>query len=173
MVMEYAPDDLTSAVDRRVAELGFELVDVRQRASRGRTVLQIRIDREGSKPGSGVTADDCATVSRELEAWFDESAMLGARYVLEVSSPGIERPIRFPRHWERYVGQDVRVRVSGRAREKATIVRLPNEGTVVLRFGEKGEEQAVSLKDVKEATLAVDWSKLGRSLARNARKESQ
>ena len=71
------------------------------------------------------------------------------------------------------MGQDVRVRVSGRAREKATIVRLPNEGTVVLRFGEKGEEQAVSFKDVKEATLAVDWSKLGRSLARNARKESQ
>jgi ribosome maturation factor RimP len=171
--MEYAPDDLTSAVDQRVAELGFELVDVRKRVSRGRTVLQIRVDREGSAPGSGVTADDCATVSRELETWFDESAMLGDRYVLEVSSPGIERPIRFPRHWERYVGQDVRIRIQGRGRERATIVSVPEEGTVVLRFGAEGEEQAIPLKEVKDATLAVDWSKLDRSLARNASKESQ
>ena len=171
--MEHAPDDLTSAVDQRVAELGFELVDVRKRRSRGRTVLQIRVDREGSGPGSGITADDCATVSRGLEAWFDESEMLGAGYVLEVSSPGIERPIRFLRHWERYVGQDVRVRIPGRGRERATIVRVPDEGTVVLRFGVQGEEQAIHLKEAKDATLAADWSMLDRSLARKASKESQ
>ena len=171
--MEYAPENLTNAVDRRVAELGFELVDIRRRDLRGRTVLQIRIDVEGSAPGSGVTADDCANVSRELEAWLDGSQMLGARYVLEVSSPGIERPIRFLRHWERFVGQKVRVRVPGRGREIATIVRIPDQSTVMLRFGTNGEEQIVPLKKAKDATLVVDWSTLDRSLARKASKESQ
>ena len=170
--MEYAPDDLTMAVNQRVSELGFELVDVRKRVSRGRIVLQIRVDREGSEPGSGVTADDCAVVSRALEVWFDESAALGDRYVLEVSSPGIERPIRFPRHWERYVGHDVRVKLKDRGRETATIVRVVDEGNVVLKFNNRGDEEKVRLKDIKEATLVVDWSTLDRSVARNASKES-
>ena len=80
--MEYASDDLTEAVDMRVAELGFELVDARKRVSRNRTVLQLRIDRQQAESGGGITADDCAFVSRGLETWFDESGVLGDRYVL-------------------------------------------------------------------------------------------
>ena len=171
--MEYAPENLTDAVDARVTELGFELVDVRKREARGRTVLQVRVDRVDSAPGGGVTADDCATVSRALEVWFDDSEMLGRRYILEVSSPGIERPIRFAKHWERHVGQDIRLRLRGRGRVRATIVRVPDESTVVLRFSAGGEEQAVSLKEASDATLVVDWSMLGRSLTRTVSKESQ
>jgi ribosome maturation factor RimP len=100
-------------------------------------------------------------------------AAAGARYVLEVSSPGIERPIRFLKHWERFVGQKVRVRIPGRGRATATIVSIPDQNTVVLRFGTDGEEQAIPLNEVRDATLAVDWSKLGRPLARKASKESQ
>ena len=170
--MEYAQDDLTEAIDTRLADLGFDLVDVRKRVSRGRTMLQVRIDRAGSAPGSGVTADDCAKVSRDLEVWFDESGMLGERYVLEVSSPGIERPIRFARHWERHVGQDVRVRLRGSGRARATIVRVPDENTVVLRLAESGEERVVAMKDACDAVLVVDWSMLDRSLTRTVSKES-
>lgn len=136
-------------------------------------MLQVRVDREDSAPGNGITADDCATVSRALEEWFDDSGILGERYVLEVSSPGIERPIRFPKHWERFVGSDVRVRISGRRQARATIVKVPDEATVVLRFAEDGVERAVPLKEVRDATLVVDWSNLDRSLTRTVSKESQ
>jgi ribosome maturation factor RimP len=170
--MEYAPEDLIDAVESRVAALGFELVDVRKRVSRGRTVLQVRMDRPDSAPGRGVTADDCAAVSRALEAWFDETGKLGERYVLEVSSPGIERPIRFRRHWERYVGRDIRVRLHGRGGVRATILRVLDENAVVLRLAEGGKEQVVPFKDACDAVLVVDWSKLDRPLTRTVRKES-
>ena len=170
--MEYASDDLTEAVDTRVAELGFELVDVRKRVSRSRTVLQIRVDKQQAESGDGVNADDCAFVSRALESWFDESGVLGDRYILEVSSPGIERPIRFARHWERYVGHDVRLRLGGRGRVKAKIVRVQNGDTVILRLAAAGEEQAVPIEKACDAVLVVDWSNLDRSLTRTESKES-
>jgi ribosome maturation factor RimP len=170
--MEYAPGDLTEAVDKRVSELGFDLVDVRERVSRRRTVLQVRMDRPDAEFGNGVTADDCAMVSRALESWFDETGVLGERYVLEVSSPGIERPIRFARHWKRYVGHDVRLRLGGRGRIKASVVRMQDEKTVVLRFSADGEEHAVPVVEACDAVLVVDWSNLERPLKKTASKES-
>ncbi len=152
-------DDLIAEIRRRVWDLGFEVVDVRQRGSRQRPLLQVRIDWPDSSPGHGVTVKDCAVVSRALEAWLEETRQLGAKYVLEVSSPGIERPVRWKEHWKRHCGQDVHVKLAGRGRIRATIVRVDDisvslrpEGAVV------GEEVTVPLEEAREATLAVDWT---------------
>ena len=93
-----------------IAGLGFELVDLRRVGTLERPILQVRVDRPDSRPGQGITADDCAGISRSLERFLESSAMVGPRYVLEVSSPGIERPLRWPEHWRRFVGQRARVR---------------------------------------------------------------
>ena len=170
--MERTSGDLVREFERRVESLGFELVDVRARGSGGRVSVQVRIDQPDSTPGHGVTADDCASVSRVLEEYLDESGELGSRYVLEVSSPGIERPIRRRRQWERFVGHDVRVRLPGRGMTRATIVQLANDESVVLRLKD-GDELTVALEDAREATLVVDWSAVDRSLAGPAHKESQ
>ena len=161
-------DDLINDVRQRVAALGFELVDLRRRGSPKRVSLQIRIDRPDSRPGHGVTADDCALVSRQLESWLDELGILGPRYVLEVSSPGIERPIRWREHWERFAGHDVNVRVSGRGRIRATIVAVVDGPAVVLRPRDgDGEKFAVPLTDTQDATLVVDWSLVDQSVSGN------
>lgn len=161
-------DDLINDVRQHVAGLGFELVDLRRRGSPKRVSLQIRIDRPDSRPGHGVTADDCALVSRQLESWLDASGILGPRYVLEVSSPGIERPIRWREHWERFAGHEVNVRVSGRGRIRATIVAVVDGPAVVLRLHDgDGEELTVPLTDTQDATLVVDWSLVGQSVAGN------
>ncbi len=159
-------DELTDEIRARVAALGFELVDLRKGGSGRRTTLQVRIDRPDSAPLHGVTIDDCALVSRELEAWLDGDQVLGPRYVLQVSSPGVERPIRWPEHWQRFVGHDVRVRVPDRGRITATIVRVAN-GAVVLRplDGVAGEDLAVPIEEARDATLVVDWSTVGRPKA--------
>lgn len=136
-------------------------------------MLQVRVDKQDSAPGKGVTAEDCATVSRALESWLDDSGTLGERYVLEVSSPGIERPIRFPEHWERFVGHDVRVRASGRRQARATIVGVSDGRSVSLRFAADGSERTVPLDDIKDATLVVDWSKMDRSMNKTESEESQ
>jgi len=152
------PTDLTDQVRARVTALGFELADFRQGGSRSRPLLQVRIDRPDVTVGSGVTVDDCARVSRALEKWLDEAGTLGPRYILEVSSPGIERPIRWREHWARFAGRDVTVRLPGRGRVRATIVRVPDaQDAVVLRVQGNTEEIVVSLAEARDARLAVDW----------------
>lgn len=150
--------DLTDQVRARVSALGFELADFRLGGSQGRPLLQVRIDRPEIAPGTGVTVDDCALVSRALEQWLDEAGIMGSRYILEVSSPGIERPVRWREHWVKFVGQDVNVRLPGRGRVRATIVGVP-EGAdnVVLRLISSAEEIAVPLAQARDARLAVDW----------------
>jgi ribosome maturation factor RimP len=157
---------LLPQIRERVTRLGFELVDFRLRGAGQRQSLQVRIDRADSAPGRGVTADDCAAVSREIEAWLDRTGVLGVRYVLEVSSPGLERPVRWLEHWKRFQGQDVRVRLPERGRIRATIVRVGEDERVVLRPEGSDEDVIVSVEEARDATLVVDWSQIDRSLAR-------
>ncbi len=99
---------------------------------------------------------DCATASRALEAWLDEAGLLGQRYILEVSSPGLERPLRWPRHWARFVGHDVTAKLQGLGRVRARIVAVPDEATVVLQ-PQGGAPRPVPLATIRDARLAVDW----------------
>ena len=150
-------DALLAPIRDHVAGLGFELVDLRRVGTLQRPILQVRVDRPDSRPGQGVTADDCAGISRSLERFLESSAMVGPRYVLEVSSPGIERPLRWPEHWRRFVGRRARVRAEPLGgRRDVEIVGVPDDEHVILR-GEDGTEVTVPLAQVREATLVVDW----------------
>jgi ribosome maturation factor RimP len=159
--MDPTLDQLTDDIRRRVAELGFELVDLSKGGTKARTRLQVRVDRPDAVPGHGISVDECAAVSRALEAWLDAGEILGPRYVLEVSSPGIERPVRWREHWERYRGRDVQVRIQGRGRFRATIERVVGD-TVALRPAHEAETIEVPLTAIRDATLVVDWSAVGR-----------
>jgi len=155
-------DALTAEIRARVAALGFELVDLRVGGAGARARLQVRVDRPDAVAGHGITIDECATVSRALEAWLDASESLGRRYVLEVSSPGIERPVRWPEHWERFTGRDVHVRIPGHGRVRATIDGLgPARDVVTLRLRGTDEVVTLLLADARDARLAVDWDASG------------
>jgi ribosome maturation factor RimP len=146
-------EPLLEAVRRIVAGLGFELVDFRMSGPPQRPAIQVRIDRPDSQPGQGITAEDCARTSRELEPCLEAPGGVGNLYMLEVSSPGIERPIRFPEHWRRYAGRVVRVKArSLKGHPLAVIVDLPDENHVRLRLAD-GTEPVVTLTDIKEALL--------------------
>lgn len=157
--------EIEGELDARVAELGYELVDVRWGGSGQRPLLKLRIDRPDSKPGSGVTVDECATVSRALEPWLDAHEGLSRRYVLEVSSPGVERPLVRPRDYERFRGE--RVAVTGHevlldrsTRLEGELVGLQDEGAeeeaVVLRLS-GGEEVSVPRSKVRRVNLVFEW----------------
>jgi ribosome maturation factor RimP len=146
-------DSLLQAVRRHVADLGFELIDFRMSGPPLRPVIQVRIDRPDSRPGHGVTSGDCARVTRALEPLFEPPGGLPFQGSLEVSSPGIERPVRFPEHWVRYVGRVVKLKARGIAgTPRATIVALQDPEQVRLQLPD-GTEQVVALADVKEALL--------------------
>lgn len=149
-------DDLIEPVRQQVAELGFELVDLRRSGSTLHPLLQVRIDRPDSSPGHGVTAEDCVRVSRALERFLEAHGAVGPRYVLQVSSPGLERPVRWPEHWRRFVGQEVRLKGGFASRSPATILELPDSEHVRLRFAD-GTEETVALERIPEATLVYRW----------------
>jgi ribosome maturation factor RimP len=144
-----------------VATLGFELVDAELVGPAARREVRLRIDRPGgSAPGDGVTTEDCRRVSRALEERLDASGVVGSRYVLEVSSPGIERPVRFAEHWRRYIGREVRLRALGLAGTvTARIVAVPDEEQVTVAVGP--EHHTLAFTAIKRATLVVDWSTIG------------
>ncbi len=162
-----------SAVDQeletRVEALGFELVQVEWAGSKRRPLLRIRVDRKDASPtdgvGGGVTVDDCAEVSRGLEAWLDEHPEMPERYVLEVSSPGLERPLVRSRDYRRFVGSKVAVKgpevLAGRAtRLEGELLGLEAEGeneeAVRLRLP-GGDEVSIPRREITGAHLVFEW----------------
>ncbi|MDH5424000.1 MAG: ribosome maturation factor RimP [Gammaproteobacteria bacterium] len=90
-----------------VAGLGYELVEIEYLSQDGMNILRIYIDQE-----SGITADDCAKVSLQLSALFDVEEPMSARYNLEVSSPGLDRPLRKVSDFERFAGNKVKIKMT-------------------------------------------------------------
>src|SRR5881397_3391486 len=149
-------DSLVESFRARLDALGLELADLRIGGMQHRPLVQVRIEWPPDTSPRRVTVDDCAAASRALEAWLDADGPLGRRYMLEVSSPGLERPLRWHRHWVRFVGRDVQATVAGLGRVRARIVDVPDEHTVVLEPAGRAA-QSVRLTDIRDARLAVDW----------------
>lgn len=152
-------DSLVEAFRVRLEALGYDLADLRIGGTAGRPLVQVRIDWPSPKPNDPpqrVSVEDCGKASRALEAWLDADGPLGARYVLEVSSPGMDRPLRWPRHWVQFVGRDVNAKIQGLGRVRARIMSVPDEKTVVLEVSGSGP-RTVPLGDIRDAHLAVDW----------------
>src|ERR687886_292559 len=100
-------DALEGVVVAELESMGFELVELRRGGTRTRPVVDVRMDR---LDGERVSVDDCARVSRALEARLDAGGVVPERYVLEVSSAGIERPLKKPGDWRRFAGRLASVR---------------------------------------------------------------
>lgn len=150
------PPDLTQWLRAEIGRLGFELVDARVGGPPRRRSVHLRIDRPDSRPGFGVTSDDCTRVSRALLQVYPTARPGEALESLEVSSPGLERPVRWPEHWRRFAGERVRLRARGVAgRPVAVILEVPDDEHVTLELP-GGGRTTLALADITEATLVVD-----------------
>ena len=104
------PAELERLLEPIVRAAGMDLESVRVGSAGRRRLLRVVVDADG-----GVSLDDIALVSREVSARLDATGAMGeAPYTLEVSSPGVDRPLTAPRHWRRAVGRLVRVPLAGR-----------------------------------------------------------
>ena len=99
-----------------VSELGYELVDIELTGNRSQQLIRVYIEKLG-----GILLADCVAVSRELGKRLDEKDVIEKSYRLEISSPGIERPLRKIQDYERYVGYRVRIRLKGGLKGKRKI----------------------------------------------------
>jgi len=157
-------ETLETLVASEIKPLGLELFELKVGGSKGRPVIDVRVERED---GEKVTVEDCATASRTIEARLDAEDFGGRRYVLEVSSPGIERPLRGAKDWTRFAGKTAVVTTNvvgdpaGRRTDEVEIVGVEGDAgqETVIVHDERGDERRFPLAAVEKARLAFHWKR--------------
>ena len=136
-----------------VREAGYDLEDLTVSAAGKRSVVRVLVDKDG-----GVTLDDVADVSRVVSDALDaadeqDPTLLGTSYVLEVSSPGVDRPLTAPRHWRRNVGRLVKatLRNGGTAQGRVTAA---DDETVTL-----DETRVLPYAEVARGSVQVEFNR--------------
>jgi ribosome maturation factor RimP len=147
---------LRELVERTVAETGADLEDLVEQKAGSRRLLRVAVDRDG-----GVTSDDLSEVSHALSVALDASDVMGeAPYVLEVTSPGVDRPLTLPRHWRRNVGRLVKVTLTEGGELTGRVTDADEDGTDLLVDG-SAEPRRVSYVDVAKAKVQVEFNRAG------------
>ncbi len=146
-----------------VQALGLELLGVEYLAAPGSATLRVYIDvTEAERAARAVDIDDCEAVSREVSAQLDVEDPISGNYTLEVSSPGLERPLFKPEQFARFIGEEVKavlkVPQDGRRRLTGRIVSV--DGGRIL-FDADGVDLEVSHDNIDKARLVPDWVALG------------
>ena len=155
-------DSLAALIEPTLTGLGYELVRVVV-SGRDRPTLQVMIDRAD---GATITIDDCETVSRALSAKLDVEDPIASAYTLEVSSPGIDRPLVRPKDYQRFAGHVARVEarapIAGRRRFTGRIVGADDknfriaveEGEVEIPFAEVSRAKLLLTDELIAATAS-------------------
>ena len=135
---------------------GFEIVDIELRHEGGRSgrVLRLYLDREG-----GPTMDDLSRVSREVSELLDVHDVVEGSYTLEVSSPGINRPLKRPEHFARFVGKKVRVRtrevIHGRRSFLGQLLEVSDDK---ISLNQDGQRREIPFALIEKSNYEHDWS---------------
>lgn len=156
-------DELIQLITPVIADLGLECLGIEYAPSRGNSLLRIYIDvPAGTSPERAVTLDDCEAVSRELSALLDVNDPIQGRYTLEVSSPGIDRPLFTPAQFERFLGETAKISLNlpldGRRRLQGPILAVEGD-TITLE--QDGAPMAVAHENIQKARLVPDLVALG------------
>ena len=156
--------EVADEMDARVAELGFELVEIEWAGSLRRPIIRLRIDRPGeSARDSRVTLDDCTAASRGQEPWLDTLESVPEKYVLEVSSPGVDRALVRAKDFERFAGQWVAVKgndiLAGKARriEGELLGLVREDDREIVRLRNKSGEYDVPRDEIVRANVVYRW----------------
>lgn len=144
------PERVRAVVGPVVAAFGLDLEDVSVTAAGRRRLLRIAVDRDG-----GVSLDDVAAVSQRVSETLDESDVMGGQpYVLEVGSPGVDRPLTEPRHWRRAVGHLVAVTLHSGPPFTGRVLVVDADGAVL---DVPGGDHRVAFADVVRAKVEVEF----------------
>jgi len=139
-----------------VEGLGYELVGCELHSQHQHSLLRVYVDSP-----KGVNLDDCAKISRQISAVLDVEDVISGKYNLEVSSPGIERPLFVLDHYRQYVGHGVKLRLriprDGRRNYKGVIESAENE-KIIIRLDEE-ESLELDVREIDKAKLTADFAK--------------
>ena len=144
---------LAGLMEPVVAAAGMDLESVRMTVAGRRRLLRVVVDSD-----HGVSLDDAADVSREISALLDARNVLGdVPYTLEVSSPGVDRPLTEPRHWRRARGRLVRVKVTGEGSVEGRLLTADADGVTL---GLAGGERRFPYADLGAGSVQVEFGRI-------------
>lgn len=154
--------DIQALLEPILADFGLECVDLEYKREGQGNVLRIFID----KPG-GVSLDDCISVSREFGAVLEVEDLIKSSYRLEVSSPGLDRPLKKAEDFERFSGQMVKIKTAimldpdqrGHTRKtfKGTLLGCSDGGVRILQSDKPGGEIVLPLAEISKAHLEPEF----------------
>jgi ribosome maturation factor RimP len=152
--------DLWTLAEPYVRDAGFDLIEVQFAREQRGAVLRLFIDRPPGSDQTLIGVDDCERVSRDVSAALDVADNISHTYLLEVSSPGLDRPLRRERDFARFVGESARVRleagVEGRRNFSGTI-QAAKDGRV--EIASDGRSYELPIDDIVRANLIPDWDR--------------
>ncbi len=152
-VAERVTERVAAIIEPVIQELGFELVDVDFLTDRGRRVLRIYVDTR-----EGITLDECAEVSREVGSLIDLEDLISEQYVLEVSSPGLNRPLRKEKDFIAAMGRKVKVKMrkplEGRRNFTGMLENFDN-GVITLRM--ENNEIVLPVAEIERANIVYQF----------------
>ncbi len=150
---------LLEIIDPVLSDSGYELVDLEYRREQHGWVLRVFVDHP-----QGINFDDCERITRELGPVLDVEDPIPQAYNLEVSSPGIARPLRTPAHFRQQIGQVAKVALGngldGRRNFTGELVAVESD-TVVINVD--GKEFRLPIGDIDSAKLVPDWNSVLRN----------
>lgn len=154
-------EKVESLIEPVLTSLGYELVDLEYRREGRDMVLRFYIDCEG-----GVTLDNCAEVSYEIAALLEVEDIIPGSYRLEVSSPGLDRPLKKKQDFDRFSGSLAKIKMLNRidpderGHERKTFVGrlqgIKNEGVVLDLTDKKGGTVLLPLDEIERANLEIE-----------------
>jgi len=157
--MSLTREQLLGLLEPAVEALGYELSDVELNLGHGRGVIRLFIDSD-----DGITLDDCAKVSHQVSGVLDVEDPIAGDYSLEVSSPGADRKLVKPEHFDRFAGSMVKVRlkrlVDGRRRLKGQLLGRDGE-QIQVRLD--GKDVSVAMTEIEVARVIPDWNEFVRA----------
>ena len=156
--------DIAQLLAPTVQTLGLELLGVDYLPSPGGAVLRLYIDvPQAESEQRAIGIEDCELVSHEVSAQLDLADPISGHYTLEVSSPGVDRPLFTPAQYARFIGQSAKVGLklpleTGRRRLQGRIVDVQD---AMIHFEVDGSPLAVDFDNIEKARLVPDWAALG------------
>ncbi len=151
--MGYVPEKLQMIVDNVVTSLGYELVGVEYLKHDGGGLLRVYIDSE-----QGIKLDDCQAVSHQISGVLDVEDPIAGNYNLEISSPGLDRPLFKASDYQRFAGSQVKIKLAraqeGRKNYKGVLQGIENDEVIL---GIEGQEIRLSLANIEQSRLVPEF----------------
>jgi ribosome maturation factor RimP len=145
-------DEIEAALTAPLQELGLDVEAVELTPAGKRRMLRVAVDKDG-----GATLDDIAEATKEVGRILDASDLMGEQsYTLEVTSPGVDRPLTLPRHWRRNIGRLVKVTLTG---GESFTGRIASSDETTATVDVSGNSRHIRLDEVAKARIEVEFNR--------------